>query len=88
MRSRTIGFAVASMAAGYVAWLIGGAIIILIAPVSLWAYGTAVLVVGIAVGSLVAAHRNQKRPDVAAALRWAPLLPVLASLYLLLSVAS
>lgn len=88
MRSRTVGFAVAGMAAGYVAWLIGGAIIILIAPVSLWAYATAVMVAGIAVVSFVAARRHQGRQDVAIALRWAPLLPILASLYLLLSIVN
>ncbi len=75
--------AILGAATGYGVWLLGGAVIILTTPVHLWAVATAILVAGIAAGSFAAARRYRDRPGVAAALWSAPLLPVLASVYLL-----
>lgn len=79
---RAILAAVAGMAAGYLVWLIAGAIIIATLPVSLWAAADALLLVTLVVGALFAGrHRGRS----ATAWLWSPALPLLASIYLFIS---
>lgn len=77
--------AVAGMAAGYLVWLTAGAIIIATLPVSLWAAAAALLLVTLIIGALFASRHHQG-PS-ATALLWSPVLPVLASAYLFISLA-
>ncbi|KAA0106119.1 hypothetical protein CIW47_19015 [Mycolicibacterium sp. P1-5] len=78
--SATIG-----AAAGYLAWLAGAAIIVATAPVRFWAVSGAILLAVLTSLAVVLAVRN--RHTASAAAFWsAPILPIFASLYVLVVV--
>ncbi|MBU3749714.1 MAG: hypothetical protein FGM52_04560 [Mycobacterium sp.] len=70
----------AALTAGYLVWLGGVSLIILVAPVSLWAVGAVVHLVAITAASLAVSRRHHA----ATAAIYAPVLPIIASVYLLL----
>lgn len=82
-RPTVILAAVAGVAAGYLVWLAAGAIIVATLPVRFWAAAAALLLVTLIVGAVFAGRRHQGLS--ATALLWSPALPVLASIYLFIS---
>jgi hypothetical protein len=69
---------------GYVTWLVGVAVIILATPVSFWPAGGAVVLAAVTVGSLALSRRQ---PAPTALFAYAPILPAVTSVYLLLCLA-
>lgn len=78
--------AMAGMLAGYVVWAAGGALITSTLPVHLWGDAAALFLPGMTAAALVA-RRHRHGPS-ATALLWSPVLPLLASIFLLISFAA
>ena len=82
---KDVQWAMAGMLAGYVVWAAGGALITSILPVHLWGDAAALFLPGMTAAALVA--RRYRHGPSATALLWSPVLPLLASIFLLISFA-
>ena len=78
--TRNILVIATALSGGYLAWLGGIAVIILVTPVSLWAVGAAIHLAAITGASIAVARRHHT----ATASIYAPVLPLITSVYLLL----
>jgi hypothetical protein len=86
-RMRTVISAAVGVAAGYLVWLGGTAIIVATTPVDYWVISVAILLIVLTSGAVVLAIRS-KHTRTATAFWLAPILPILVSVYLLVVVVT
>lgn len=80
-------YAIIGMLAGYAAWIAAGTLILATTPVHAWVLAGALELAALTLGAVFIAVRHKRSP--AAVAFWAaPLLPIVASLYLLVVVST